>query len=216
LKGTRKNTRVISDFIKSFDPDIIGLVEVDNGSLRSLRQCQAAQLSDDLGHRHLYQSKYRETSLFRNLPILRYQGNAFLTRNEIKTSKFHYFNTGIKRLVIELELEKFTLFLVHLSLKHRHRQDQLKDLYTLFKEQRKPVIIAGDFNAFWGDQELHLFLAATGLMNANTAGQPTFPSLEPQRELDFILHSPEIRVTHFEIPQVTYSDHLPLVCDFEI
>ena len=35
-------------------------------------------------------------------------------------------DTGIKRLIIELELDDVAIFLVHLSLKFRHRQYQLE------------------------------------------------------------------------------------------
>jgi endonuclease/exonuclease/phosphatase (EEP) superfamily protein YafD len=35
-------------------------------------------------------------------------------------------------------------------------------------------------------------------------------------ELDFILVSRGIDITSFRIPAVTYSDHRPLVCDFEV
>jgi endonuclease/exonuclease/phosphatase (EEP) superfamily protein YafD len=35
-------------------------------------------------------------------------------------------------------------------------------------------------------------------------------------ELDFILHSPGIVIHDFQMPPVTFSDHLPLVCNFEI
>jgi endonuclease/exonuclease/phosphatase (EEP) superfamily protein YafD len=35
-------------------------------------------------------------------------------------------------------------------------------------------------------------------------------------ELDFILVSEGIEVTGFRIPEARYSDHRPLVCDFEI
>ncbi|MBA4388510.1 MAG: endonuclease, partial [Verrucomicrobia bacterium] len=129
---------------------------------------------------------------------------------------FHYFDKGVKRLIIELELANLTVFLVHLALSFKARQHQLSDLYSLVKGTRQPHIVAGDFNASWGDREIRLFLAATGLAKAGPASTPTYPSWKPKRELDFILHSPEIKVTGFMIPQVTFSDHLPLVCDFEI
>ena len=45
---------------------------------------------------------------------------------------------------------------------------------------------------------------------------PSYPSRSPRKELDFILYQDGIDVTNFEIPQVKYSDHLPLVCDFEV
>jgi endonuclease/exonuclease/phosphatase (EEP) superfamily protein YafD len=31
-----------------------------------------------------------------------------------------------------------------------------------------------------------------------------------------VLYSEGIHVTHFEVPDVRFSDHRPLICDFEI
>jgi endonuclease/exonuclease/phosphatase family metal-dependent hydrolase len=54
------------------------------------------------------------------------------------------------------------------------------------------------------------------LSNANARGLPSYPSASPRKELDFILHSSRIEVNRFEIPDVQFSDHLPLICDFTI
>lgn len=59
---------------------------------------------------------------------------------------------------------------------------------------------------------MQLFLGATGLVSANPEKNPPLPSRAPKRELDFILHSPELRRS--QIPPVIYSDHAPLICDF--
>ncbi len=216
LRRTRKNLKKIGEFVKSERPDIIGLVEVDNGSYRSEKINQAEAIASELGQTHVYESKYAQSSMLSRMPVLREQGNAFITNQTIEAQGFHYFTEGLKRLVIQLDFDSFVIFLVHLSLVYRHRQYQLSGLYSLFSEVRKPMIVAGDFNAFWGDRELELFMAASGLHNANTRGWPTFPSRKPRRQLDFILHSPAIRMTNFRIPNVKYSDHMPLVCDFEV
>jgi endonuclease/exonuclease/phosphatase family metal-dependent hydrolase len=150
------------------------------------------------------------------VPIVRKQANAFLAAPRVRGERFHYFDTGIKRLIIELELDEIGIFLVHLSLKYRHRQYQLRYLYDLVRKTSKPVIVAGDFNTYWGDHELYLFMQAAGLTSANAQGLPSYPSSSPRKELDFILHSEEIRVNRFEMPSVKFSDHLPLVCDFTI
>ena len=130
--------------------------------------------------------------------------------------RFHYFDTGIKRLIIELELSDVCVFLVHLSLKYRHRQYQLRSLHDLIRQSAKPVIVAGDFNTFWGTHEIYLFMRAAGLRSANTAGLPSFPARIPRIELDFILVSEGIEVTDFRVPDVRFSDHRPLVCDFRV
>lgn len=216
LRTTGKNLKGIASFLRSLNPDIVGLVEVDDGSYRSRRHNQAEWIARQLDYTHVYESKYRDRSIVRRIPVLRQQGNAFITNQNIEASEFHYFEHGMKRLVIELEFEQFVIFLVHLSLKYRHRQYQLSQLHTLFESVQKPKIVAGDFNALWGDRELKLFLAASNLCNANTLGLPTFPSHAPRHQFDFVLHSPEIQVSGFRIAPVRFSDHMPLVFDFEV
>lgn len=216
LSSTSDHLGKISNFVHQFDPDVLGLIEVDLGSYRTGKTNQAQTIADKLGHYHAYRSKYGLTSKWRFVPVFNKLGNAFITKDSIQHEKFHYFNKGMKKLVIELELEDMTIFLVHLALSSRVRHHQLTELYTLVKETDKPHIVAGDFNALWGEQEIKLFLAATGLTNANKAGKPSFPSWSPKRHLDFILHSPCIVPKNFEMPRVNLSDHLPLVFDFDI
>ena len=216
LRNTSRNLGQITEFIHAQSPDIVGLVEVDLGSLRSSSVNQAEAIAKALGHTPCYVSKYGHRSINHKLPIVRKQGNAFLSRVPASAQRFHYFELGIKRLIMELELEQVSLFLVHLSLKYRHRHHQMHHLLSLVKSARKPVIVAGDFNTFMGDYEIGMFCAAAGLSNANTLGLPSWPSRNPRRQLDFILCGPGVEVTHFDIPQVEYSDHLPLICDFEL
>jgi len=187
----------ITKFIRSVDPDIVGLIEVDTGSIRSRKVNQAEKIAADLGMNTSYETKYGEKSLNKILPIVRKQGNAFLAARRVHGEKFHYFDTGIKRLIIELEMEDYAIFLVHLSLKYRHRHLQMRHLYDLIQATEKPVVVAGDFNTFWG------YL-------------PTYPSRSPRKELDFVLYQDGIEVTGFEVPDVRLSDHLPIICDFEL
>ena len=206
----------ITKFIKSQDPDIVGLIEVDTGSIRSRMVNQAEKIAADLSMNTSYETKYGEKSINQILPIVRKQGNAFMAAARVHGETFHYFDTGIKRLIIELEMKEFAVFLVHLSLKYRHRHLQLRHLYDLIEATEKPVIVAGDFNTFWGENEIYLFMKAAGLRSANGDSLPTYPSRSPRKELDFILHQEGIDVTHFEIPEVRFSDHLPLICDFDV
>src|SRR6185312_7413467 len=177
---------------------------------------RAEHPAGQLGHYSTYQCKYGTGSINNLMPIVRKQGNAFLSAPHVHGERFHYFDTGIKRLIIELELEDVCVFLVHLSLKFRHRQYQLRSLHDLIVQSHKPVIVAGDFNTFWGAHEIYLFMRAAGLRSANSAGLPSFPARVPRAELDFILVSEGIEVTDFRIPDVRFSDHRPLVCDFHV
>jgi endonuclease/exonuclease/phosphatase family metal-dependent hydrolase len=215
----RSNSRVlerITQYLKALDPDLVGLIEIDTGSIRSGLVNQAKQIADSLGHYSTYQCKYGVGSINQFVPIVRKQGNAFLAAPSVTGERFHYFDTGIKRLIIELELDEVCVFLVHLSLKFRQRQYQLRSLHDLIIQSHKPVIVAGDFNTFWGTHEIYLFMRAAGLRSANTAGLPSFPARVPRIELDFILVSEDIEIEDFRVPDVRFSDHRPLVCDFRV
>lgn len=195
---------------------MVGLIEVDTGSVRTGMLNQATYIANAVGHYTAHQCKYGAESINQLVPIVRKQANALLAAPRVTGERFHYFDTGIKRLIIELELDDVCIFLVHLSLKFRHRQYQLRALHDLVVQSPKPVIVAGDFNTFWGTHEIYLFMRAAGLRSANTEGLPSFPARNPRVELDFILLSDGIEVSSFRIPAVTFSDHRPLVCDFHL
>jgi endonuclease/exonuclease/phosphatase family metal-dependent hydrolase len=216
LRSNRKVLAGITEFLRAEHPDVVGLIEVDTGSIRTGMVNQAESIATELGHYSTFQCKYGASSINHLMPIVRKQGNAFLSAPHVQGERFHYFDTGIKRLIIELELEYVCVFLVHLSLKFRQRQYQLRSLHDLIVKSHKPVIVAGDFNTFWGTHEIYLFMRAAGLRSANSAGLPSFPARVPRIELDFILVSEGIEVTDFRVPDVRYSDHRPLVCDFHV
>lgn len=216
LRSSRRVLDDITHFIRREDPDLVGLIEVDTGSVRSGLINQAEYIAQHLGHYTAYECKYGAASINNQLPIVRKQGNAILAAPRVTGERFHYFPTGIKRLIIEMELDGVCIFLVHLSIRYRHRQEQLQHLHDLVLAAQKPVVVAGDFNTFSGTNELYLFMRATGLRSANLSGLASFPSRIPRFELDFVLVSREIEVLDFKIPDVRYSDHRPVVCDFRV
>lgn len=216
MRPSWKCLEKISGFLSGLEPDLVGLIEVDQGSYRMQGENQVELLAASLGHYHSHSVKYGEKSLWRHVPVIKKQANAFLARDRIRNETFHFFEHGMKRLVIELELEHVVVYLVHLALGGRARHRQLSALYDLVKKAEKPCLVAGDFNAHWGAREIDLFLAATGLKNANRDSLPTYPSQNPQRHLDFILYSNKITVRDFSIPNVKFSDHLPLVVDLDV
>jgi endonuclease/exonuclease/phosphatase family metal-dependent hydrolase len=216
LRSNRKVLSGITEFIRAEKADVVGLIEVDIGSIRTGMVNQAEYIATELGHYSTFQCKYGAGSVNNLMPIVRKQANAFLSAPHVHGERFHYFDTGIKRLIIELELEEVCVFLVHLSLKYRHRQYQLRYLHDLVEKSPKPVIVAGDFNTFWGTHELYLFMRAARLRSANTGNLPTYPANAPRAELDFILVSERIDVTAFSVPDIRLSDHRPVICDFTV
>jgi endonuclease/exonuclease/phosphatase family metal-dependent hydrolase len=164
---------------------VVGLIEVDTGSIRTGMVNQADFIARSLGHYSTFECKYGVSSVNHLVPIVRKQANAFLAAPRVRGERFHYFDTGIKRLIIELELDDIAIFLVHLSLKFRHRQYQLRYLYDLVRKTAKPVIVAGDFNTYWGDHELYLVHAGRRPDQRQSPRLPSYPSRSPRKELGF-------------------------------
>lgn len=216
LGRTAHNLEAITEYIRATDADIVGLLEVDGGTYRSGGVNQARYIADRLGHYHSYRGKYGDGSFAGALPIFKKQGNAFIVKDRIHNERFHYFKKGMKRLVIELELKDFNIYLVHLALGFKTRREQLKELAMQINENKRPLVLAGDFNPFRGEKELEWFLDVTGLKKARKQPIFTYPSWKPGKQLDYIFHSPEIEVSEIMAGNVMYSDHLPLVCEFAL
>jgi endonuclease/exonuclease/phosphatase family metal-dependent hydrolase len=203
----------ITDYLMNLSPDIIGLVEVDGGSYRHEGNCQAETAASSMGGHHRFAVKYGER--ISRLPVLRSQGNAIISRLAPIKTDCHDLGRGMKRNALEVVYGDFSLVLVHLSLGSRSRRHQIRALRDLCSARERPLILAGDYNTLSGPEELTP-LKETGMASVNELGLPTYPCRRPRKELDFVLISEEISTKGFSIPDVRFSDHLPLVCDLKI
>ncbi len=203
----------IKSFLQGLSPDLIGMVEADGGSYRHGGECQARTMASFMKGESSFAVKYgRHLS---KLPILRSQGNAVVSKEQPALVRQHDLGKGMKRNALEVVFRDFSMVLVHLSLGRSSRKHQIEELRRICASRTGPMILAGDYNAFYGPEELDP-LKKEGLSTANISGKPTFPCRNPKKELDFILISREIILEDFFIPETDLSDHLPLVCDFRI
>ena len=216
LSRSEKQIDRIGKFIRRQNPDIVGLVEVDLGSFRMKSKNQAKILSEMMDKNFIYQYKYEENSKYMKFPMVRKQGNALLSNKKIVNHKFHYLDNGMKKLIIEIETNGVVIFLVHLALGGKTRMKQFVQLFSLIEKCEKPMIVAGDFNTLWGTEEIELFMKAGKLKSANLDRKPTFPSWSPKKELDFVLHSENIKINDVKVIKTMLSDHLPILIDFDI
>lgn len=215
IRTPQSHLEQIIDFIEKVDPDVIGLIEVDIGSYRTHFVNQVELIANHLKRYHHSSVKYSQNHVGRMLPILRKQANAILTKKKMDGKNFYFFHRGFKKLIIEADIEGVHFFLVHLALQKRVRTLQLKHLVDIVGG-KSPVIIAGDFNTFSGMKEIREFQKKLGLVNPNKENLPTFPSWQPNKQVDFFLCSKTIEVSRLKIPHVKFSDHLPLILDFDI
>ncbi len=212
--------------LKKLKPDIVALIEVDLGSLRSRHQDEVSFLEEKLELTNFIEKiKYPLhgwLKLFHHVPILNKQANALISRFKFKRVRYHVFHEGTKRLVIEATVycpKPVTLLVAHLALGKKARGQQLKELIKIVNAIKNPVILMGDFNTFHGEEEIKGLLEKTHLndkVGLHSQSIPlTEPAWHPTRRLDYILTSPQIKVNKYSVLKFHFSDHLPLLIDFE-
>jgi endonuclease/exonuclease/phosphatase family metal-dependent hydrolase len=207
----------IAKFLKSKKPDIVCLVEADSGSIRSQGTNQAEYIKEKLGFKSLANyCKYGKHSLISKLPYFRHLDNAVLSKYPFTKIVEHDLKRGVKKVVIEVVINnRLTLFLVHLPLARSARRNQLKQIAHIVEYSHHPKLVLGDFNTLKGDSELDAFLSSTR-MKLVSHNMKTFPSWKPKKCLDHVIYSHNIKIKKVFVPKVHFSDHLPIIIDFEV
>ncbi len=214
LRRTVRDFPRIEGFLEGLSADVLALVEVDEGSWRQEGRGQAKSLAHRIGGRPFFVCKYRSGSALTRLPLLGAQGNAVVSRLPVRGTRRHEFSRGVKRALLEVEFDAFTLLLVHLSLGAVTRRMQIEELAERIRGLGRPTLVAGDFNVYLGNWEVEALLEETGLRDANPERIPTYPRRTPRFALDRVLYGPGLRVERVAVLDAPYSDHLPLVVDF--
>ena len=88
LRSSPRVLEGITRFIREQSPDLVGLVEVDTGSIRTGMVNQAEYIAQSLGHYTAYQCKYGTGSFNHRLPIVRKQSNALLASPNVTGERF--------------------------------------------------------------------------------------------------------------------------------
>jgi endonuclease/exonuclease/phosphatase family metal-dependent hydrolase len=78
----------------------------------------------------------------------------------------------------------------------------------------------GDFNTYLGSAEINELLSNTHLSckykDKKAGFANTNPSVRPKRALDYVLTSEGVNVKRYVVLNFRYSDHLPVLVDFEL
>ena len=187
--------------------DLVGLQEVDAGSLRSGFVNQIKYLADYAGFEHVFDQANRK------IGMISQHGNALLSRicpDAITEHKLPGLIPG--RGVLEVRFgngaDALHVLILHMALGRRGRLRQIEFLADLVRDYRH-VILMGDLNCRSDSREMAVLLASARLCEP-APGLHTFPSWQPDRQLDHILVSPSITVEQVEALDHVYSDHLPI------
>ncbi len=189
------------------DYDIVGLQEVDTGSLRSGFVNQVDYLAQRAGFPHLHDQTNRR------IGMISQHSNAVLSKLRPHCIVDHKLpgvipGRGVLHAVYGDGTDALNVFVLHMALSRRAREGQIAYLSELVRQTRHCVVM-GDLNFRSDGPEMARLLSLTG-MTEPKPGLHTFPSWRPQRQIDHILVSPSLEVESVEVLEHTYSDHRPL------
>ncbi len=208
----------IAKVIQSSQADLVGLQEVDNGTVRSGNINQAKQLADRLGYHYRY------------FKAISHDGGAYglaiLSRLPIDTAaliRLPQVETAEKRILacIEVTIGKTPMIFAttHLDATrgHANRQVQIDHIVDYFKSEKKPVILCGDLNASPESGVIASLDKAFVRSCMQDCGH-TVPQLNPRRTIDYIaFKNTDWSIVSHEVMDETYaSDHRPVKAIFRV
>jgi endonuclease/exonuclease/phosphatase family metal-dependent hydrolase len=207
----------IADLIRSVDPDLVALQEVDSAASRTNAVDQATELG-------------RLTDL---VPVfgrfMPYQGGAYgmalLSRWPIAGSRNFRLPDGAEprtalsaRITSPKTGRELRFVGIHFYRTDEERLAQATRLEELLDGESIPTVLAGDFNSL-PNSEVMTHLAESWTVLGKGDDHLTFPSYAPEREIDFVLVRPRAR---FELlgqrllTEPVASDHRPVVVDLVV
>ncbi len=219
--------------IRSHDPDIALLQEVDHGAPRTHELDLARELAHALGYPYLAighnvtlrKGRYGNATLSR-YPILR-QRNIDLTSGAWKRRGCEY--TSVVLRSHAGRRHRLEVFNLHLGLSARQRERQVTRLVRAHELASLPhdaaCLVGGDFND-WRSRLERIFTNGLRFRSATDRSQsglgpiPTYPAFFPGGPLDRIYYRGPLRLLaahrcRLRLSRIA-SDHLPIIAEFEI
>ncbi|HHS83528.1 MAG TPA: EEP domain-containing protein [Gammaproteobacteria bacterium] len=195
------------------DYDIVGLQEVDAGSLRSNFINLTEYLADKAGFPFWHHRVNRRLGKFAQ------HATGLLSR--IRPAKVAEQRLpglipgrGFTAALYGHGEESLVVFNIHLALSRRVRLEQISYLADLIN-QYPHVILMGDMNCQPDSPELCYLFDRTRLREPLEKFH-TFPSWQPNRNIDHILVTPELEVRQARVLKHSYSDHLPISMELTV
>ncbi len=214
----RVDLQRIGRVINELQPDLVALQEVDQRTRRTGKVDQVAELARITGLHGCFgkQIDYEGGNY----------GQAILSRFPVSEEAVHWLPgepQRERRIVLSVSVtipnfpgKSLTFASTHL---HHANEDyrirQAEALNKLGSGWQQPVILAGDLNALPESSVLRVFQHQWS--NATSGpGYETFPTGQPERQLDYVLYTPQdtFRVKNVRVIKSEASDHLPLLVEF--
>ncbi|MBQ9873346.1 MAG: endonuclease/exonuclease/phosphatase family protein [Thermoguttaceae bacterium] len=203
----------VADVINRERPDVVALQELDSKTNRS----KGVDVLEELA---------KLTNMTPSFgPAIDYQGGKYgvgiLTKEKPISVKYYSLpGSEEQRCLLMVELRKYVFCCSHWSLTQKDRDETVKIIREKLREQKKPCVICGDFNAEPNEDSIKELKKDWTLLNREA--DFTFPSDKPSVHIDYICAAdPTGRISPREwkddlerdyvVAEPVASDHRPVV-----
>ncbi|MBO1579116.1 endonuclease/exonuclease/phosphatase family protein [Bacillus sp. XF8] len=217
----------IAEVIKQSDADIIGLQEVDNHfSERSNFEDQAKWLANYLGMKYTYAANLDYEPL-QGGEHRRQYGTTVLSKYPILSSQNHLLTNilypvnpteqrGLLETVINVKGNHVHFYNTHLDNKRAEQRNlQIREILDIAKQKEGTSIFVGDFNATPESAEMlkmtEQYKDVFAVLGQD--GDYTIPVDNPNRRIDYIFTSEDVKIRTGEVIDTFASDHLPITAE---
>lgn len=208
---------IMADAINKCKPDIVGLNEMFNKGVSKEYTDQAAELSRLTGLKyHYFAEAINEdgdpygNAILSRYPIIAAETIAIPDPNPKKYNG--YYET---RCILKVKLENgYTVLVSHFGLNPDEQENAVK---TVIKNlEKEKCILMGDFNVKPQDAVLNP-LREKLKDTADLFNKPllSFPSDKPNRKIDYIFVTPDVKLLSADIPAIVASDHRPHTAEID-
>jgi len=210
-----------ADIIRSMNPDVVALQEVDvRWSERSAFVDQADSLARSL-HMNvrfapIYDFSPRQfgVAVLSRFPIVSWTNHEITRLSTQQANATPAKAPGFLETVIDLRGTSVRVFSTHLDYRSDPsvREKQVSEMMAVIGQSAMPTILAGDLNATSSAPELKPLMASfQDMAAAADGGDMTYPSEAPTKRIDYVLASSGFTVSETRVAATDASDHRPVM-----
>ena len=220
--GELASLEQLAEFIKSEDPDLVALQELDWMTKRDRAPHQHDKdFITELGYRTHMFSLYGKTIPYAG----GYYGIGLLSKKPYVNMKKIILPKaeGVKEyralLMAEIEVSEADTIVfasTHLDYSSSEaRIAQVKVITSVLKDCGYPVIVGGDFNATPDSPEIKEYFKDWKSLSSD---QLTSPAKRPKNKIDYLFAYPLHlwKLISSQVPPIQFSDHLPIISEVEL
>lgn len=210
--------QAVADVILKFDADVVGLNEMRGAGSDPGYEAQMEMLSALTGMKYFYFAKTIDVpgkgpygnGILSKIPFVDVE-NIIIPDPEEKVYKWDYET----RCVLKVRLEGgATLLITHMGLNPDEQENAVRTVVEEIEDER--CVLMGDFNMRPENPTLKpIFDKMVDTAAKFDEEKMSFPSDNPNRKLDYILTSRDVKIIGADIPPITVSDHRPYVAVVE-